>query len=183
MVLLHGFRASKDNYFCPCTSCPCKISRIDPPRPVLNPKRVVLVKGRPFSLLGSLQERTDWKIDSQLNRHLSLGLELSFGNFDVVFFPEKLNFFDASQEKFEFWNYHFISKFFILSIFESKKRCANLRGELPVPRNWEDVDALGQIMLQYNETKIWSAVVDGTPGLQNGDQKFWNYNTKEYLGK
>ena len=52
-----------------------------------------------------------------------------------------------------------------------------------MPRNWEDVDALGQIMLQYNETKIWSAVVDGTPGLQNGDQKFWNYNTKEYLGK
>ena len=53
------------------------------------------------------------EIDSQLNRHLSLGLELSFGNFDVVFFPDKLNFFDASQEKFEFLNFHFISKLFI----------------------------------------------------------------------
>ena len=42
------------------------------------------------------------KIDSQLKRYLSLGLELSYGNFDVVFFPDKLNFFDASQEKFEF---------------------------------------------------------------------------------
>ena len=51
-----------------------------------------------------------------------------------------------------------------------------------MPRNWEDVDALGQIMLQYNETKVWSAVVDGTLGLQNGQQKFWNFNTKEYLG-
>ena len=56
-----------------------------------------------------------------------------------------------------------------------------------MPRNWEDVDALGQIMLQYlpsyNETKIWAAVVDGTPGLQNGQHKWWNFNTKEYLGE
>ena len=46
---------------------------------------------------------------------------------------------------------------------EFSKRCANLNGELPVPRNWEDVDTLGQVMLQYlpryNETKIWAAVV------------------------
>ena len=54
-----------------------------------------------------------------------------------------------------------------------------------MPHTWEDVDALGEVMLHYNITdyKIWSAVVDGTPGLQNGDQNFWNYNTKEYLGK
>ena len=26
---------------------------------------------------------------------------MSYGDFDVIFFPEKLNFFDASQEKFE----------------------------------------------------------------------------------
>ena len=28
-------------------------------------------------------------------------MELSYGDFDVIFFPEKLNFLDASQEKFE----------------------------------------------------------------------------------
>ena len=113
------------------------------------------------------------------NSLLSSGLDLSYGNFDVAFFPEKQNFFDASQEisrLFSPWmsqNFHFL---------KLGKRCANLRGELPVPRNWEDVEALGQVMIQYNETKIWSAVVDGTPGLQNGNQKFWNYNTKDYLG-
>ena len=54
-----------------------------------------------------------------------------------------------------------------------------------MPHTWEDVDALGEVMLHYNITdyKKWSAVVDGTPELQNGDQNFWNYNTKEYLGK
>ena len=54
-----------------------------------------------------------------------------------------------------------------------------------MPHTWEDVDALGEVMLHYNITdyKKWSAVVDGTPGLQNGDQNFWNYNTKGYLGK
>ena len=31
----------------------------------------------------------------------SSGLELSYGHFDVIFFPEKMNFFDASQENFE----------------------------------------------------------------------------------
>ena len=52
-----------------------------------------------------------------------------------------------------------------------------------MPRNWEDVGALGQVMLHYNETKIWAAVVDGTLGLQNGQHKWWNFNTKEYLGQ
>ena len=52
-----------------------------------------------------------------------------------------------------------------------------------MPRNWDDVDALGQVMLEYNEAKVWTAIVDGTLGLQNGQHEFWNYNTKEYLGK
>ena len=30
---------------------------------------------------------------------LSFGLELSYGVFDVVYFEEKLNFFDAEKEK------------------------------------------------------------------------------------
>ena len=89
-----------------------KILWTDRPCPVLNPK-TVLVIGRPFPILGSRQGTMDSEIDSQFNHHLSLGLKLSSGNFDVVFFPDKLNFFDASQEKFEFWNYHYISKLLI----------------------------------------------------------------------
>ena len=58
-----------------------------------------------------------------------------------------------------------------------------MNGELPVPQNWEDVDALGESMKIYNTSKIWAAVVDGELGLQNGQQEFRNYYTNELLGK
>jgi len=56
-----------------------------------------------------------------------------------------------------------------------------MKGELPVPQNWEDVDALGELMKDYNTSKIWAAVVDGDLGLQNGQQEFRNYYTNEFL--
>ena len=56
-------------------------------------------------------------------------------------------------------------------------------GELPIPRNFQDIDALGKVMKVYNTTKIWAAVVDGDLGLQNGDGNFRNYYTNEILGK
>ena len=57
-----------------------------------------------------------------------------------------------------------------------------MNGELPVPQNWEDVDALGESMKAYNTSKVWAAVVDGELGLQNGQQEFRNYYTNEILG-
>ena len=57
-----------------------------------------------------------------------------------------------------------------------------MKGELPVPQNWEDVDRLGESMKVYNTSKIWAAVVDGDLGLQNGQQEFRNYYTNEFLG-
>ena len=54
-----------------------------------------------------------------------------------------------------------------------------MKGELPVPQNWEDVDALGESMKVYNTSKIWAAVVDGDLGLQNEQQEFRNYYTNE----
>ena len=50
---------------------------------------------------------------------ISSELELSYGNFDVVFFPERLNFFDASQEKFKIS----ISKYFRTRIGNGQTIC------------------------------------------------------------
>ena len=57
-----------------------------------------------------------------------------------------------------------------------------MNGELPVPQNWEDVDALGESMKVYNTSKVWAAIVDGDLGLQNGQQEFRNYYTDEIIG-
>ena len=71
----------------------------------------------------------------------------------------------------------------ITPFYYSHQKCAEINGELPIPRNFDDVNALGEVMEIFNTTKIWAAVVDGDLGYQNGDQKFRNYYTYEYLSK
>ena len=45
-----------------------------------------------------MSTESDFNFYNRLHK-VSSELELSYGNFDVVFIPERLNFFDASQEK------------------------------------------------------------------------------------
>ena len=58
-----------------------------------------------------------------------------------------------------------------------------MKGEFPVPRNFDDVHALGDVMKIYNTTKVWVGIVDGDLGYQNGEQEFRNYYTNEFIGK
>ena len=58
-----------------------------------------------------------------------------------------------------------------------------MHGEFPIPRNFDDVHALGEVMKIYNTSKVWVGIVDGDLGYQNGEQEFRNYYTNEFIGK
>ena len=58
-----------------------------------------------------------------------------------------------------------------------------MHGEFPIPRNFDDVHVLGEVMKIYNTSKVWVGIVDGDLGYQNGEQEFRNYYTNEFIGK